>query len=160
MFKPIISVVGHVDVGKTSFLDYFSSSKTREVGNITQEIRILEYNKQDIINKFVVESFVKNFNLDGIIFIDTPGHDYFKSQREVTTQISHMAILIIDVVHGINQTHIEVIKYFKKNKIDFIIALNKIDSISEWKSLNDSYLKTTFQNLIGLKTKQLELFNL
>jgi len=155
MFKPIISVVGHVDVGKTSFLDYFSSSKTREVGNITQEIRILEYNKQDIINKFVVESFVKNFNLDGIIFIDTPGHDYFKSQREVTTQISHMAILIIDVVHGINQTHIEVIKYFKKNKIDFIIALNKIDSISEWKSLNDSYLKTTFQNQSKLVMKRL-----
>lgn len=155
MFKPIISVVGHVDVGKTSFLDYFSTSKTKEIGGITQEIRISEYTSQEIKDKFVVDSFVKNFNLDGVVFIDTPGHDYFKSQREVTTQISHMAILIIDVVHGINQTHIEVIKYFKKNKIDFIIALNKIDSISEWKSVKDSYLKASFQNQSKLVMKRL-----
>jgi translation initiation factor 5B len=155
MFKPIISVVGHVDVGKTSFLDYFTVSKTKEIGGITQEIRISEYSKKEIIDKFVIDSFIKNFNLDGVVFIDTPGHDYFKSQREVTTQISHMAILIIDVVHGINLTHIEVIKYFKKNKIDFIIALNKIDSISEWKSQNDSYLKTTFQNQSKLVMKRL-----
>jgi len=155
MFKPIISVVGHVDVGKTSFLDYFSPSKTKEIGGITQEIRTSEYTADDIKQKFVIDSFVKNFNLDGVIFIDTPGHDYFKSQRETTTQISHMAILIIDVIHGINQTHIEVIKYFKKNKIDFIIALNKIDTISEWKSMKDSYLKTTFQNQSKLVMKRL-----
>ncbi len=155
MFKPIISVVGHVDVGKTSFLDYFASSKTKEVGGITQEIRTSEYTAEEIKDKFVIDSFVKNFNLDGVVFIDTPGHDYFKSQREVTTQISHMAILIIDVIHGINQTHIEVIKYFKKNKIDFIIALNKIDTISEWKSLKDSYLKASFQNQSKLVMKRL-----
>ena len=159
MFKPIISVVGHVDVGKTSFLDYFSNTKTKEVNNITQEIRLSEYTAQDIKDKFAVDSinnnFNNNFNLNGVIFIDTPGHDYFKSQREITTQISHMAILIIDVVHGINQTHIEVIKYFKMNKIDFIIALNKIDSISEWKSIKNSFLKNTFQNQSKLVMKRL-----
>ncbi len=155
MFKPINAVVGHVDVGKTSFLDYFSNTKTKEVNNITQEIRVSEYSSQEIKDKFVIDSFVKNFNLDGIVFIDTPGHDYFKSQREVTTQISHMTILIIDVVHGINQTHIEVIKYFKMHKIDFIIALNKIDSISEWKSIKDAYLKNTFQNQSKLVMKRL-----
>jgi translation initiation factor 5B len=155
MFKPIIAVVGHVDVGKTSFLDYFSNTKTKEINNITQEIRVSEYYAQEIKDKFVVDSFVKNFNLDGVVFIDTPGHDYFKSQREVTTQISHITILIIDVVHGINQTHIEVIKYFKMHKIDFIIALNKIDSISEWKSIKDSYLKNTFQNQTKLVMKRL-----
>jgi translation initiation factor 5B len=155
MFKPILAVVGHVDVGKTSFLDYFSDTKTKEINNITQEIRVSEYSSQEIKDKFVVDSFVNNFNLNGIIFIDTPGHDYFKSQREVTTKISHMTILIIDVVHGINQTHIEVIKYFKMHKIDFIIALNKIDSISEWKSIKDSYLKNTFQNQSKLVMKRL-----
>jgi translation initiation factor 5B len=155
MLKPIISVVGHVDVGKTSFLDYFSKSKTKEIGGITQEIRTSEYSADEIKSKFVIDSFVKNFNMDGVVFIDTPGHDYFKSQREVTTNISHMAILIIDVVHGINQTHIEVIKYFKKNKIDFIIALNKIDTISEWKSMKDSYLKTTFQSQSKIAMKRL-----
>jgi small GTP-binding protein len=155
MNKPIIAVVGHVDVGKTSFLDYFSSTKTKEVNNITQEIRLCEYSAQEMKDKFVQDSFIKNFNLNGVIFIDTPGHDYFKSQREVTTQICHIAILIIDVIHGINQTHIEVIKYFKKNKIDFIIALNKIDSISEWKSIKDSFLKTSFQNQSKLVMKRL-----
>ena len=155
MFKPIIAVVGHVDVGKTSFLDYFSNTKTKEINNITQEIRISEYSSQEIKDKFIVDSFVNNFNLDGVVFIDTPGHDYFKYQREITTKISHMTILIIDVVHGINQTHIEVIKYFKMHKIDFIIALNKIDNISEWKSIKDSYLKTSFQNQSKLVMKRL-----
>jgi translation initiation factor 5B len=155
MFKPILAVVGHVDVGKTSFLDYFSNTKTKEINNITQEIRLSEYSSQEIKDKFIVDSFVNNFNLNGIIFIDTPGHDYFKYQREVTTKISHMTILIIDVVHGINQTHIEVIKYFKMHKIDFIIALNKIDNISEWKSIKNSYLKTSFQNQSKLVMKRL-----
>ncbi len=155
MFKPILAVVGHIDVGKTSFLDYFSNTKTKEVNNITQEIRLSEYSSKEIKDKFVIDMFVNNFNLNGVIFIDTPGHDYFKSQREVTTKISHMTILIIDVIHGINQTHIEVIKYFKMHKIDFIIALNKIDSISEWKSVKDSFLKTTFQNQSKLVMKRL-----
>ena len=113
MFKPIITVVGHVDVGKTSFLDYFSNTKTREINNITQEIRLSEYSSQEIKESFNIDSFIKNFNIDGVIFIDTPGHDYFKSQREVTTKLSHMTILIIDVIHGINKTHIEIIKYFR-----------------------------------------------
>ncbi len=155
MFKPILAVVGHVDVGKTSFLDYFSNTKTKEINNITQEIRVSEYSSQEIKDKFIVDSFVNNFNLNGVIFIDTPGHDYFKYQREVTTKISHITILIIDVVHGINQTHIEVIKYFKMHKIDFIIALNKIDNISEWKSIKGSYLKNTFQNQSKLVMKRL-----
>jgi translation initiation factor 5B len=153
---PIISVVGHVDVGKTSFLDYFSSNKTKEVNNITQEIRLSEYFAKDINEKFVFDSFQKNFNLDGVVFIDTPGHDYFKSQREVTTKLSHIAILIIDVVHGINQTHIEILQYFKKNKIDFIIILNKIDTIFEWKSLKDSYLKQSFQQQNKTVIKRLQ----
>lgn len=156
MFIPIISVVGHVDVGKTSFLDYFSSNKTKEVNNITQEIRLSEYFAKDINEKFVVDSFQKNFNLDGVVFIDTPGHDYFKSQREVTTKLSHIAILIIDVVHGINQTHIEILQYFKKNKIDFLIILNKIDTIFEWKPLKDSYLKQSFQQQNKTVMKRLQ----
>jgi translation initiation factor 5B len=156
MFTPIISVVGHVDVGKTSFLDYFSTNKTKEVNNITQEIRLSEYFAKDINEKFVVESFQKNFNLDGVVFIDTPGHDYFKSQREVTTKLSHIAILIIDVVHGINQTHIEILQYFKKNKIDFIIILNKIDTIFEWKPSKDSYLKQSFQQQNKIVIKRLQ----
>jgi translation initiation factor 5B len=144
MFNPIISVVGHVDVGKTSFLDYFSHNKTKEVNNITQEIRMQEYSSEQIKNKFIIDSFNKNFNLNGVVFIDTPGHDYFESHRRVTTKLSHLAILIIDVVHGLNKTHIEILNYFKSQKIDFIIILNKIDTIFEWVPQPDSYLKASF----------------
>ena len=146
MFNPIISVVGHVDVGKTSFLDYFASNKTKEVNNITQEIRMQEYTSEQIKNKFVVESFLKNFNLNGVVFIDTPGHDYFESQRRTTTKLSCLAILIIDVVHGLNKTHIEILNYFKSQKIDFIIILNKIDTIFEWVPVPNSYLKNSFSS--------------
>ena len=146
MFKPIISVVGHVDVGKTSFLDYFASSKTKEVNNITQEIRTIQYQSDEIKDKISNEYFTANFDLNGIIFIDTPGHGYFSSHREVTTKISHIAILIIDIVHGLNETHIELLKHFKLNKIDFIVILNKIDTIYGWKATKNSNLKTTFAN--------------
>ena len=150
MQKPIISVVGHVDVGKTSFLDYFASTKMKEVNNITQEIRIIEYSSDEIKKKVYNENsnevFDKNFTMDGLIFIDTPGHDYFVSQRELTTKISHLAILIIDIVHGLNPTHIELIKHFKSNRIDFIIALNKIDTIYQWKPKERSFLKNSFQS--------------
>jgi translation initiation factor 5B len=144
MFNPIISVVGHVDVGKTSFLDYFTSNKTKEVNNITQEIRMQEYSSEQIKNKFIVDSFAKNFNLNGVVFIDTPGHDYFESQRRTTTKLSSLAILIIDIVYGLNKTHIEILNYFKSQKIDFIIILNKIDTIFEWNPQIDSYLKASF----------------
>lgn len=146
MFKPIISVVGHVDVGKTSFLDYFASSKTKEVNNITQEIRTIQYNSDEIKDKISNDYFTANFDLNGVIFIDTPGHGYFSSQREVTTKISHIAILIIDIVHGLNETHIELLKHFKLNKIDFIVILNKIDTIYGWKATKNSTLKLTFGN--------------
>ena len=56
MQKPIISVVGHVDVGKTSFLDYFASTKMKEVNNITQEIRIIEYSSDEIKKKVYNEN--------------------------------------------------------------------------------------------------------
>lgn len=144
MLSPIISVVGHVDVGKTSFLDYYSKNKTKEINGITQSIRILEFTSNEIKETISNDNFNKKFELDKIIFIDTPGHSYFSSQRELTTKLSHMSILIIDVVHGLNNTHIEIINHLKKNNIEFIIVLNKIDTIYEWNSIPNSSLKNCF----------------
>ena len=148
MLNPIISIVGHVDVGKTSFLDYYSKSKnkTKEINNITQTIRTLEFTSELIKDIVSNDNFNKNFELDKIIFIDTPGHDYFSSQRELTTKLSHMSILIIDIIHGLNDTHIELLNYFKKNNIEFIIVLNKIDMIYNWNSVPNSSLKNCFTN--------------
>jgi translation initiation factor 5B len=144
MLSPIVSVVGHVDVGKTSFLDYYSKNKTKEINGITQDIRVLEYTSEEIKNVISNDNFNKNFELDKIIFIDTPGHSYFSSQRELTTKLSHISILIIDIIHGLNETHLELLKYFKKNNIEFIILLNKIDTIYNWKSSSNSSLKNSF----------------
>jgi len=141
---PTCSVIGHVDVGKTSFLDYFKNSKTNEVRGITQQMSAYQYNKDHLKNTVINPNFDINFNLDGIIFLDTPGHEYFTSMRTITSSISHLVLVMIDIVKGIEPIHIEILKYLRTNHIDFIIVLNKLDRIYNWKSQEKQTLKNSF----------------
>ena len=75
------------------------------------------------------------------MFIDTPGHDCFTDQRLVTTQISDIIILLVDINKGIRQTTIECIELLKKAKRPFIVGLNKLDKLNGWVSNNNKKLK-------------------
>ena len=141
---PTCSVIGHVDVGKTSFLDYFKHRKTQEVRGITQQLTVYEYDKTHLNECIINPVFEKNFLFKGIVLIDTPGHEYFSSMRTITSSISHMVLVVIDLVKGLEPTHIEIIKYLKANHIDFIIILNKMDRIYGWTPMPKEVLKNSY----------------
>nr|YP_010198410.1 translation initiation factor 2 [Gracilaria pachydermatica]UAD86826.1 translation initiation factor 2 [Gracilaria pachydermatica] len=116
---PIITILGHVDHGKTSLLDAIrnTDSVSKEIGGITQSISAYEVNcSSDSLNK-------------KLIFIDTPGHEAFSSMRLRCTQITDIVILIVAADDGLKPQTIEVIDYIVSKKLPYIVAINKIDKI-------------------------------
>ncbi|QJC38224.1 translation initiation factor IF-2 [Enterobacteriaceae endosymbiont of Donacia marginata] len=110
---PIVTIMGHVDHGKTSLLDYiFSSNITKkEAGGITQYINAYEI----------------KFNNKQITFIDTPGHESFTSMRYRGSKITDIIVLVIAIDDGVMPQTIEAIQHAKKTKVSIIVAINKID---------------------------------
>ncbi|WMC17659.1 MAG: translation initiation factor IF-2 [Enterobacteriaceae bacterium PSmelAO3-2] len=115
--SPIITIMGHVNHGKTTLLDYIRSTKlvSQELGKITQHIGI--YN---IKTKYGF-----------ITFFDTPGHEAFTSMRKRGIKNSDIIVLVIAANDGIMPQTIEIIKYSQKLNIPLIIAINKIDKIDK-----------------------------
>lgn len=110
---PIVVVLGHVDHGKTTLLDYIRKTKTaeKEVGGITQSIGAYEV---EINNK-------------KITFIDTPGHEAFLSLRSRGAKIADLAILVVASDEGVKPQTMESFKIIEESKIPFLVALTKID---------------------------------
>lgn len=137
--QPIVSVLGHVDHGKTSFLDYIrgSSVADRESGAITQHIGATEIPIDVIYNVCGELLKQQNFSLPGLLFIDTPGHHAFTTLRTRGGSLADLAVLIVDINEGFKPQTYESINILKQYKTPFIIAVNKIDKISGWKKSNE-----------------------
>ena len=132
--QPIVSVLGHVDHGKTSLLDFIRGTTvvSRESGAITQHIGATEVPIDVIYNVCGDLLTSKKFTLPGLLFIDTPGHHAFTTLRSRGGSLADLAVLIVDVNEGFRpQTH-ESVNILKLYKTPFIIAANKIDKISGW----------------------------
>lgn len=132
--QPIVSVLGHVDHGKTSLLDFIRGTAvvSRESGAITQHIGATEVPIDVIYNVCGDLLTRKKFTLPGLLFIDTPGHHAFTTLRSRGGSLADLAVLIVDVNEGFRpQTH-ESVNILKQYKTPFIIAANKIDKISGW----------------------------
>lgn len=134
--QPIISVLGHVDHGKTSFLDYIRRSKVinKEAGGITQHIGATEVPKKDVA--YIIKSFIpeKNIKIPGLLFIDTPGHKAFTSLRKRGGSISDIGVLVVDLNEGFKPQTIEAVEILKSMNTPFIIAANKVDAMPGWVS--------------------------
>ncbi len=139
--KPIISILAHVDHGKTSLLDYIRNSRvqTGEAGGITQHIGASEVPKNIItaVCGKLLDQFKIDFKLPGLLFIDTPGHAAFSMLRRRGGSLADIAILVIDVTEGIKPQTEEAINILKQYKTPFLIAANKIDKLSGWNAKKD-----------------------
>ena len=115
---PVVVVLGHVDHGKTTLLDYIRKTNIaeKEIGKITQKIGAYE-----------VEVNIKGYQINKITFIDTPGHEIFTKLRLRGAEVADIAVLVIDAVDSVMPQTIESIYHIKQAKIPFIIAANKID---------------------------------
>jgi len=133
--QPIVSVLGHVDHGKTTLLDYIRGSTValREAGAITQHIGATEV-PIDVIKELCGDLLKgKNFTLPGLLFIDTPGHHAFTTLRKRGGSIADLAILIVDINEGFKPQTYESLMILKQYKTPFIVAVNKIDTITGWR---------------------------
>ncbi len=133
--QPIIAVLGHVDHGKTTLLDRIRGStvQSKEAGGITQQIGATEIPINVLKNICGDLIKGKEFNIPGLLFIDTPGHAAFTSLRERGGSIADLAVLVIDITQGIQPQTKESIDILKSFKVPFVIACNKIDRIHGWK---------------------------
>ena len=139
--QPIVTVCGHVDHGKTSILDYFRGSAVQEAeaGGITQKISFTLYPaSQAKMTCPLIEKKGIKLEIPGFLFIDTPGHAAFTNLRKRGGSLADLAILVIDINEGIKPQTAEVIQILKFNKTPFLIALNKIDNISGWRTNKES----------------------
>ncbi len=138
--SPIVVVMGHVDHGKTTILDAVRGTAVaaKEAGKITQMIGASYIRKEDIdrISAALKGRMKFELKIPGLLFIDTPGHEAFTNLRDRGGSIADIAILVVDANQGFQPQTAESIRILKQYKTPFIIAANKIDVISGWKSQN------------------------
>ena len=116
--QPVIAVLGHVDHGKSSLLDFIRKSNVvdGEAGGITQRISAYE------VKHKLVSGIIKP-----ITFLDTPGHAAFQSMREHGVEIADIAVLIVSAEDGVKAQTLEAWKTIDARKLPYIVAINKID---------------------------------
>lgn len=141
---PIVSVLGHVDHGKTSLLDKIRSTRVtqREAGGITQHIGASEIPLDTIkkVSKDLLGLFKANLSIPGLLVIDTPGHEAFTSLRKRGGALADIAILVVDMNEGFKPQTIEAINILKQCKTPFIVAANKLDRVPGWSSSNGPFV--------------------
>ncbi|HLP79847.1 MAG TPA: translation initiation factor IF-2 [Acidobacteriota bacterium] len=152
--SPICVVVGHVDHGKSSVLDYIRSSNivAHEAGAITQAIGASIIPISAIKEKCgnLLAAMKLNFTIPGLLFIDTPGHAAFTSLRHRGGNLADIAILVIDINEGFKPQTIESLKILKEYKTPFIVAANKIDLIQGYKTSKQTTNKSVLGNVAAL----------
>jgi translation initiation factor 5B len=141
--QPIVSVLGHVDHGKTTLLDAIRGTTVaaREAGGITQHIGATEVPIKAVY-KFC-GNLIKGqtFVAPGLLFIDTPGHQSFIAMRTRGGSLADVAVLVIDVNEGPKPQTIESIRILRQYKTPFVIVLNKIDLVPGWRKVTGLGLK-------------------
>jgi len=151
---PIVTIMGHVDHGKTTLLDAIRKTKVveQESGGITQHIG----------------AYSVTFNESFITFIDTPGHEAFTAMRARGAQATDIVIIVVSAVEGVRPQTIEAINHAKAAKIPIIVGMTKMDSqganpdkikqqMSEYKIVPEDWGgDTSFQPLSAIKGEGLK----
>jgi translation initiation factor 5B len=133
--QPILTLLGHVDHGKTTLLDRIAGSirAEKEAGGITQHIGAIEVPKAAILRICQGITKTEQFTVPGLLFVDTPGHRSFETLRRRGGALSDLVILVIDAREGVMPQTRESIQILRAGKTPFAVALTKIDLLSGWK---------------------------
>lgn len=159
--QPIISVLGHVDHGKTLLLDSVRGTTVtnREAGAITQHIGATEIpvpTVEEICGRFLEKFAKEDMEPPGLLFIDTPGHEAFANLRSRGGALADLAILVVDITEGFQPQTEESINYLKNNQTPFVIAANKCDLLPGWRPEENACFLDTYPNQNERVQKELE----
>ena len=148
--QPIVSVLGHVDSGKTSLLDKVRGTgvQGREAGGITQHIGA-SFLPVETIQKICGPLYEKlskvEHKIPGILVIDTPGHEIFTNLRTRGGSAADIAILVVDANRGFQPQTNESLKILESRKVPFVVALNKTDMVSGWKNTETQFISQSIK---------------
>jgi len=158
--QPIVVVLGHVDSGKTSLLDALRGTgvQAREVGGITQEIGA-SFFPLDTLEQIcgpLLDKAGGELRIPGLLMIDTPGHAVFSNLRLRGGSAADIAIVVVDVLKGLENQTLESIDILKQRKVPFLVALNKVDMIKGWKKGSKGPLQSVMKDQIADWNDELE----
>ena len=159
--KILVTVVGHVDHGKTTLLDTIrhTTVAAAEKGGITQAVGVTIVPLATIkkICGKLLEVLKQKITVPGLLCIDTPGHAAFTSLRKRGGSLADIAILVVDINEGFKPQTLESMEILKAHKVPFIVAANKIDLVrADFKKIQSAFPEYETVGISAVQLRRLQ----